>query len=104
MIKCKQCSKQFKSAQGMLSHVRAIHQGIKVGGNPALLTVADAKAKSEALFKRAGTSRVDFVNSGDACSHLLSCPDCKAQLLAELRAEGYTVSEPQGKRVVTILR
>lgn len=34
MNKCVECGKEFKSHQGMLSHVRAIHQGIKVGGNP----------------------------------------------------------------------
>jgi len=82
MIKCKECAKEFKSRQGMLSHVRAIHEGIKVGGNPVLTLQGFA----------------------ELWEHIKGCPNCKPEILATLRAEGYTITEPASRVVVRLAK
>ena len=107
MNTCSICGKSFKNLPGLKGHVATVHEGKgRKGRGPsvpkgmALIPLAEAQKKSKALFKKAGASEMEFIDSKDACAHLLNCSYCKADLLAKLREQGYTISEPvQGTRL-----
>lgn len=85
MEKCPKCSKEFRSRQGMLSHVRAIHEGKKAGGNPALLSVDRAQGLAKRAFARAG------MNWHGTYRAIMECPNCRQGLISELEKLGYLV-------------
>jgi ferredoxin len=89
MIQCKQCHKEFKSRQGMLSHVRAIHQGIKVGGNPALLSEDQADTIADRAYERAGFKHHHNLKG------VVACHSCRDMLIGMLKGYGYEVTEPK---------
>jgi len=81
----------------MLSHVRAIHQGIKVGGNPALLTPERVTAMLSDVATRLKKGGYKEVSVMDTAADFVACPRCRAEAIAQLRKLGYTVQEPASK-------
>jgi hypothetical protein len=86
--KCEKCGQAFKSLQGVLSHDRAIHQGIKVGGNPALLSEDRARGLADKALGKAG------LHLHNSCAEMVTCPACLPCLLRAMRDAGYQVKEP----------
>jgi len=79
MIKCGKCKKEFKNKAGLSGHDRAIHQGIKAGGNP---NVKGARLAGNILASLASGSKdpIDF-----------KCPKCGHALILRHRQLGARV-------------
>lgn len=102
---CPVCGKRLTKA-GLIGHLRFKHGRDHKAPMIPIVPPELAIVRAKATLRDAGVS-LDIVDSGDACSHLLSCPTCKArliaglfkddkaELIAGLRAEGYTVTEPR---------
>lgn len=95
MNTCSECGQTFKSHQGMLSHQRSIHQGIKVGGSPVFAEVAELRAEVVKLQEEQAKAQKE---KGDLRELSLSMAKRLSGLEKDASNLAVMQEQPEGKR------